>query len=263
MGGSNHAKNRYIPGLPAESLVLRAQVFIDNRRNVAEGTGADELGHPVAADDEYGWLGGDAVVLSAFQVAGDEVFVGGVFHAGGEARDVQPQGLSARNLTFDAASYAAVPECVVMVVPEGALLARTFRAEGDCARLGSQDSEVAIDHFDLAFVHVCRLDFLGRTKGPAPTAASLEIAVVQNGDRGLRRTENVPVAGWAVDSCGRGGRYRLLIGSGGGGGSRLGPRGPATGHQYPQSCEGNQGQGKGRREVRVKEANNPHETCLC
>ena len=191
---SDHTREGAVSGLAGESLVLDAQIFVNDGGNVIEGTGADELGHFVAADDENGRLGGDAVFSGLREVGGNGAFVGCIFHAGGELGDVEAEGLSPCDLTFDAATAAAVLESVVMVIPESALFAGTLRTFGDCTRLGAQDSVVTVDHFDLAVVHVGGLNLLGRTKGPAPTAASLEVAIVEDGDQGVGRAEDVPAA---------------------------------------------------------------------
>ena len=121
--------------------------------------------------------------------------MGCVFHAGGELGDVEAEGFGACDLTFNAASCAAVLEGMVMVIPESALLSSTFRPLCYGARLGAQNGIMAVDHLDLAAIHVCGLNLPGRTKGPAPTAASLEVAIVQDGDKGVGGAEDVPVAG--------------------------------------------------------------------
>lgn len=172
---------------------MGAEVFVDDGGNFIEGAGADELSHSVAADDENGGLGGHAVFPGLLQVTGHDMLIGRVFHAGGEHGYVKAEGFGACNLTFDAASPAVILERVIMVIPESALFARAFRTLGDCPGFRAQNCEVTIHHFDLAAVYVGGLNLLGRTKGPAPAAASLEVAIVQDGDEGIGGAEYVPV----------------------------------------------------------------------
>jgi len=122
------------------------------------------------------------------------VVVGLVFHAGGKLWHIQPEGFGACNLTFDAALPTTVPEYVVVVVPECALLTRTLGAEGQGTGLTAEDGVLSINQFDLAVVDVGGFNLLGRTKGPAPTAGSLEVAIVDHCDESVLGTEDVPVA---------------------------------------------------------------------
>ena len=234
----DHAKEAVVSGLAGGSLVLDAQVFVNDGRNFIEGAGADELGHFVAADDENGRLGGDAVFSGLREVGGNGAFVGCIFHAGGEPGDVEAEGLSPCDLTFDAATAAAVLKSVVMVIPESALFAGTLRTFGDCTRLGAQDSVVTVDHFDLAVVHVGGLNLLGRTKGPAPTAASLEVAIVEDGDQGVGRAEDVPAAIRDIYGYRRCSGLGLLIGDVScGGGLGCGGSGAGGGSVAVESAE--------------------------
>ena len=81
-----------------------------------------------------------------------------------------------------------------MVVPECALLTRALGAKGQGTGLTAEDGVLSINQFDLAVVDVGGFNLLGRTKGPAPTAGSLEVAIVDYCDESVLGTEDVPVA---------------------------------------------------------------------
>ena len=180
-GGWTFEKTR-VPALALGPLVRGTQVFVYYCGNHVEGACPDELGHLVAAQDEDGGLGGYAILSSLSQVPVNNVLIGLVFHAGGELGNVQADGIGTSYLPLDAYLPGPLLEYRVVVFPEFALLTRTLGALSHQARFGTQDGVMAVFHLDPAVVHVGRFDLLGRSKGPAPTAGSLEVTIVQDGD---------------------------------------------------------------------------------
>ena len=185
VGGEWTFEKTRVPALALGALVRGAQVFVYDCGNHVEGACPDELGHLVAAQDENGGLGSYAILSSLSQVSDDIVLIGLVFHAGSELGNVQAKGVSASYLPLNASLPAPLLEYRVVVFPECALFSSALGALSHQARFGTQDGVMAVFHLDPAVVHVGRFDLLGRSKGPAPTAGSLEVTIVQDG--GLTR----------------------------------------------------------------------------
>lgn len=201
-GGWTFEKTR-VPALALGSLVRGAQVFVYDCGNHIEGACPDELGHLISAKDEDSWLRGYAILSSLSQVPVNNVLIGLVFHAGGELGNVEAEGISAGYLSLDAYLPGPLLEYRVVVFPEFALFTRTLGALSHQARFGTQDGVMAVFHLYLAVVHVGRFDLLGRSKGPAPTAGSLEVTIVQDGDCRVRRAEDIPSPAIRIREAGR------------------------------------------------------------
>ena len=161
----------------------------------SKAPGADELGHLVAAEDEDRGLGSHAIFPCLGKIAIYDVLIGLVFHAGGELGHVESEGVRAGYLSLHPAPSVALLVNGVMVFPKSVLLSGTLCPQRHQAGLGAEDGVVAVYHLDVPVVHVGGLDLLGHVKGPASTTGSLEVAVVEDGDRGVGGTENVPFPG--------------------------------------------------------------------